>query len=143
MIGLPTETEDEMWDTININILMKTDYPRAGIFTPMPKTKIMDILKEFGYLNSDYDFNQIPKTILSNSVLKNVDKEKIQATLFFFQSAVIFPRYQSFFRRLAKFKPNIVFKLWFYLIYLILHKKSEGRSLFPYIQYVWANRQYG
>jgi anaerobic magnesium-protoporphyrin IX monomethyl ester cyclase len=143
MIGLPTETEDEMWDTININILMKTDYPRAGIFTPMPKTKIMDILKEFGYLNSDFDFNLIPKTILSNSVLKNVDKDKIQVTLYFFQSAVIFPRYRSLFRKLTKFRPNIIFKLWFYLIYLNLHKKSEGRTLLPYIQYVWANRHYG
>ena len=142
MIGLPTETKDELWETIELNIKMKTDFPRAGIFTPMPGTKIMDILKEYSYIDCDFNYNIIPKTILSKSILSNMDHDFIQNSLYFFQSAIIFPNLSPFFKKITKYKPNIFFKLWFYFIYLKIHRKSEKRRIIPYIQYVIANRQY-
>jgi anaerobic magnesium-protoporphyrin IX monomethyl ester cyclase len=142
MIGLPTETEDEIWETIEINCKMKTDYPRAGIFTPMPKTKIMDIVQSHGLISGDFDCTHIPKTILSDTVLKNCNQDRIQATLYFFQSAIIFPKLKKGFRFLMGKKPTAIGRFWFYCIYTYLHMKSEGRKFFPYLLFIYANRHY-
>ncbi|KKR02126.1 MAG: hypothetical protein UT26_C0028G0010 [Microgenomates group bacterium GW2011_GWC1_39_12] len=62
MLGLPTETEKEMWETVDINIKMKTDFPRASIFTPYPGTEIVEIAKKRGYLNKNFNFDNLPDT---------------------------------------------------------------------------------
>jgi len=140
MIGLPTETEDEMWETIDINIKMKTDFPRGAIFTPMPDTKIVEIAKEYDYLDSDFCFDSIPSSIFQTTILKNVDADRIKNTLYFFQTAIIFPKLRNFIKKINKLKPNPIFKYWFYFIYAYLHKKSEKRALIPYIKYLFQNR---
>jgi len=142
MIGLPTETEKEMWQTIDINIKMKTDFPRAAIFTPFPGTKIVDLAIDKGYLKSNFSFNDLPDTILDRSVLKKIDRAKIQNTLFFFQSAIIFPQFRNLFKKLINIKPNILFRLWFYFIYAHLHRTFENRKLLDYLRYLYANRHY-
>ncbi|VVB64531.1 tRNA-2-methylthio-N(6)-dimethylallyladenosine synthase [uncultured archaeon] len=140
MIGLPTETEDEMWETIDINTKMKTDFPRAAIFTPMPNTKIVEVAKDNGYLESDFSFDSIPSSIFQTTILKKVNANKIENTLYFFQTAIIVPRSKNPLKELTRSKPNVLFKYWFYFMYAYLHKKSEKRALVPYIKYLFLNR---
>jgi radical SAM superfamily enzyme YgiQ (UPF0313 family) len=142
MLGLPTETEDEMWETININIKMKTDYPRAAIFTPFPGTKIVDIAKKYGYLDQNYNFDDLPPTVLDRTILKKLNAAQVQNMLFFFQTAVKFPILIPLLKRLVRWKPNILFRLWFYTVYVWINGLSEQRSLSTYIPYLYANRQY-
>ena len=140
MIGLPTETEEELWETIDLNIKMGTDYPRAAIFTPFPGTKMTDIAMEKGYIDPDFSFDDVPATILSHTVLKNVDGDRLKNTLYFFQTAVVFPGLKNTIKKLVyAVKPNIIFKAWFYFMYAYLHRKSEGRNPIQYVQYVMAN----
>jgi radical SAM superfamily enzyme YgiQ (UPF0313 family) len=141
MIGIPTETEDEMWETIDLNIRMKTDYPRGAIFTPLPSTKIVDMAKRLGYLEPDFSFDSIPPSILSRSILRKVDRDRIKNTLYFFQSAILFPRAKKVFRQLTHWKPNLLFRLWFYFVYAVVHKRHENRKLLPYLRYLVANRK--
>jgi len=142
MIGIPTETEKEMWETIDINIKMRTDFPRGAVFTPMPGTKIVEIAKEKKYLDCGFSFSDIPHTILSNTILKKMNRDKIRNTLYFFQSAIIFPKHKRIIKRLIHNKPNIFFRLWFYLIYAHLHRKSQNWKLIPFIKYIYSNRRY-
>jgi len=142
LIGLPTETDEELWETIEINIKMKTDFPRAAIFTPYPDTKIVEIAKDRGYLDHDFSFENLPKSVFNGTILKNLDKNKILSTLYFFQTIIIFPKSKKFIKWVIKtIKPNALFKLFFYLIYAYLHKKSENRAFIPYIKYLISNRK--
>lgn len=142
MIGLPTETEEELWETVDMNIKMKTDFPRGAVFTPFPGTKIVDLCKEKGYLDGSFSFSDIPKTILSNTILKNVDSDRIKNSLYFFQTAIIFPQIRNLAKKMTKWPPNILFRMWFYAVYVCLHRKSEQRSIISYINYLWANRRF-
>lgn len=142
IIGLPTETEDEMWETIELNIKMKTDFPRASIFTPFPNTAITEMAKKYGYLDEDFNFDAIPANILSRSILKKINHHTLQNTLYFFQTAIMFPRLKSLLRRLTRVKPNPLFRMWFYFMYVCVYGRSEARSPVSFMQYLWANRKY-
>jgi anaerobic magnesium-protoporphyrin IX monomethyl ester cyclase len=142
MLGLPTETDGEMWETVDVNVEMGTDFPRASIFTPLPNTRIVEIAQEHGYLDPGFCFDNIPNTILSNTVLKGVDGGRLQNMLYFFQTAVIFPRMRALIRRLVGLRPNPLFKAWFYLVYAYLHVKSEDRNVLAYLRYIYLNRHY-
>lgn len=139
MIGLPGESEEEIWETLQLNIRMKVEYPRGAIFMPFPNTKIVDYAKENGYLENDFSFNSIPNSILSHSILKKISTDRIKNYLYFFQSIILFPRLKNFFKLLIRQKPNILFRLWFYLVYANIQRKSESRGLTSYIKFVISN----
>ncbi|MEI7635784.1 MAG: radical SAM protein [Syntrophus sp. (in: bacteria)] len=139
MIGLPGESEEEMWETLQLNIDMKAEYPRGAIFMPFPNTRIVEYAKTMGYLDSDFSFNSIPNSILSHSILRNINANRIKNYLYFFQSIILFPGLKNFFRLLIKQEPNILFRLWFYMVYAHIQRKSESRGLISYIKFVISN----
>jgi len=140
MIGLPTETENELWETIDLNVRMKTDFPRGAIYTPMPETRMLALLKDGGFLAPDFSFEEIPESVFMTTILKNVDKDHIENSLYFFATAVKFPRLRKLVRRLTHMRPNVLFRTWFYLVYIHLLWQAEQRKLIPYFRYLIANR---
>lgn len=56
MIGLPGETEREIFETIEMNQKTGIDYADASVFQPYPGTRITEYCKEHGYLNEDARF---------------------------------------------------------------------------------------
>ncbi len=143
IIGLPGETAAEIEETIDINIKMRTDFPRAAIFVPFPDTEIVEKAKALGLLDASFSFDSVPNSILDRTVLKldDADKNRIQNTLYFFQSMVIFPRVRKLLGKFTGIPSNAAFRAWFYLVYAYLHRKSEGRSVFGYMRYIFANRK--
>lgn len=139
MIGLPGEREEDIWDTLSLNIQMKAEYPRGAIFMPFPNTKIVNYAKRTGYLEDDFSFNSMPNSILSHSILKKTNTERIKNYLYFFQSIILFPRFVNLFKSLIKIKPNILFRLWFYLIYAHIQRKSEKRGFISYVKFIFSN----
>jgi radical SAM superfamily enzyme YgiQ (UPF0313 family) len=140
MIGLPTETEQELWETIDINVRMKADFPRCAIYTSMPHTRLTQFARAKGLLDTAYSYNQAPSSVFVATVLKSVDKDRIQNCMYFFATAIKLPRLRRFIQWLTHTKPNVLYRLWFYLTFLHYHRKSEQRPLIPYIRYVLANR---
>lgn len=143
ILGVPTETEAEIWETININIQMKADWPRPAIFIPMPKTQLTEFAIEEKYLDK-MDFDDIPDNVnvMSPTMLKKFNVNRIQMLYYFFQTAILFPRSHNIIRFLVGRTPNFLYELWFKGIYALLHRSSEGRGWLDYIRYVWNNRQY-
>jgi len=139
ILGLPTETEEEMWETVQINVAMKADYPRASIFTPYPGTAIVELAQRLGCLDESFGFDSVPPSILSHSLLKNVDQGRLINMLHLFQTMVKFPSAIPLLRRMVSLPPNPLFKLWFFIIYVHVHRTSENRRLLPYIPFILAN----
>ena len=145
MLGLPTETVEEMWETIDLNIKMKADVPRAVIFTPLPNTKIVDIAIHHGCLETDFDVQDIPSSSLQGSIVKGIDNTILLSTLYLFQTAVLLPRFRDVFRKRSLRKPSLVLKLWFYIVYVYylyvyLYGKIRLKYFFSFIKFMWANR---
>jgi radical SAM superfamily enzyme YgiQ (UPF0313 family) len=88
MLGFPTETEDEIIDTLDFLKELKPNWANISIFTPYPGTKLFDLCVEKGMISNPPDYtlyshqnpysrfnDKIPDDrfyILANKVLKEV-----------------------------------------------------------------------
>jgi anaerobic magnesium-protoporphyrin IX monomethyl ester cyclase len=54
MIGIPTETREEMMNTVDFAISLDPDYAQFSICTPYPKTALYESMLEMGIITADY-----------------------------------------------------------------------------------------
>ena len=54
MIGIPTETREEMMNTVDFAIALDPDYAQFSICTPYPKTALYQSMLDEGYIPGDY-----------------------------------------------------------------------------------------
>ena len=130
ILGIPGESIDNMFETIYLNAKIKTDYPWCAIFTPYPGTELFDIAVKHREIDKDFSFDNVPPTFMEKSILKRNDIDLIENIQKFFITAVKFPSFIPFIKKLIKLKPNIFFRLWFGLTYMISFMKSQRRSFF-------------
>jgi len=128
MIGIPGETIENVFETVDINIKIKTDYPRCSFLTPYPGTRIAEFARQAGYLETSVDsisgFSQ-----QNSSIIKMENKNEIINIHSFFQTMILFPALKPLIKTLIKLPANILFKLWWAFVYLIIFTKSEGRRI--------------
>jgi len=127
MVGIPGETIENIFETIDLNITIGTNYPRCSLLTPYPGTKIAEYAQSNGYIDGD------PKMISASSqqsetIIKCDDKDSVVNLHLFFQTMVLFPWSINVIKRLIKLRPNIFFKAWWMIVYFFVFVRSEGRS---------------
>jgi len=135
MMCLPGETVEQAYDTINLNIKIKTNYPWCSVYNPYSGTELVEYAKENGYLDSDFNINSIDDSYYKGTVLKNDHADELLNLQRFFQTAVLFPRTFPIIKRLAKLPPNIFFDLWFQFIYFIVYIRSEGHGVLEALRF--------
>ena len=141
ILGLPTETKDEMLETLKLNQEIKPAYPWAAIFTPYPATKLSEYAIQNGYLNNDFSFDDIPASFFNDTILKNVDRQFILNLHSFFQLCVLIPWSYYIARPLLNLPGSFLYRIIFKVVYVYVCIKSEKRSFFPFLKLALANRK--
>lgn len=101
MVGLPSETEEDIMSTLDLLDEIQPDYATISIFTPYPGTKIYDELFENGSLSPDvFQFSNFSHSSPYNYFSKNIEKEKFDQLI----SGALehFDQYNSSLTRLLK-----------------------------------------
>ncbi|MDZ4241498.1 MAG: radical SAM protein, partial [Candidatus Omnitrophota bacterium] len=116
MIGLPGETIDNAFETIELNRKIKADFLYFSVFQPYPHLPITKQLKEEGAIEdvNPADFNT---TFFKDSVLKQKNIKQLVNLHKFFLVAVKFPWTKPLIKRLIKLPPNWFFEQVFILSY--------------------------
>jgi radical SAM superfamily enzyme YgiQ (UPF0313 family) len=127
MIGIPDETVEDAFKTVDMNIEIGTDYPRCSFLTPYPGTRIAAYARKMGYLEAPAD-SIAPFSQQTDSIIKLADKDRMINIHSFFQTMVIFPAVKPFIKKLIQLPPNIFFRMWWALIYAIIFTRSELKS---------------
>lgn len=139
MICLPGETIEEAFETIELNIKMGTDYPWCSILMPYSKTEIVNYSINHGYLDSDYDINQVFSSYYVGTVLKNPSNDRLLNLHRFFNTAVLMPWTIPIIKKLIKLPPNLFFKIWWGIMYVYVYIRSEGRQVGEVISTIFQN----
>lgn len=145
MVGLPYETIDNAFETINLNIKCRTSYAWASLLQPYPNTALYDfavknnLLKENYSIRSDYHTSSPFKSKYNNE-LENLHN--------FFAICVDFPILIPFLKYLIRLPYNKFFKIIHNIYKMVSYIKiKQIRPAYPIIKnaivacYVKAYRQ--
>jgi anaerobic magnesium-protoporphyrin IX monomethyl ester cyclase len=117
MLGLPDETLENAFETLQLNALIKTDYPWCSIFQPYAGTELGEYAIKRGYLSSDFNPDDVP-LYYSKSIMQNKkDINQIINLQRFFIVGVKFPFLIPLIKKLIKLPPNKFYELIFVVSY--------------------------
>ncbi len=140
IVGIPGETVENALETIELNIRIKTDYPRCSFLTPYPGTKIAEYAVRMGYVESTVD-SILPSSQQGGTMLALKNKDRLSNIHAFFHTAVLCPSLFPVIKVLIKLPYNILFRLWWMVTYFFIFSKSEGRSFKE--MFLFAVRSFG
>jgi anaerobic magnesium-protoporphyrin IX monomethyl ester cyclase len=125
MLGLPGETVDDAFKTVEINARIGTDYPWCSLLYPFPGTEICSIAHEQNLIPPGME-NEVHISFFKSSVIKSKYQNELAnlQKLFFF--AVKFPKLNGAIRILIKMRPNFIFSLLFLISYAWCYFGSEN-----------------
>ena len=109
ILALPGETLENAFETLYINVKIKSDFAACSLLQPFPKYEITEYAKEKGFLPRDYDVKDVHGGIYRYSPLKLKDKYQIVNLQRLFFLGVKFPRLIPLIKKLIKLHPNPIF----------------------------------
>jgi radical SAM superfamily enzyme YgiQ (UPF0313 family) len=111
LMGLPDETLDDAFKTVELNQRIGADYIRANVLVPYPKTEIVDYAIEHGLLPADYsihNFNQI----MRKALIQSPYQREFENLCALFNLTVKFPFLTPLTKRLIKLPCTRIFSLF-------------------------------
>lgn len=139
ILGLPDETLEDAFGTLELNIRIKADYPWCSLFSPFPGTELTDYAFAKGYLSPTFDYEKLTKSFFTESKLDIPNIREMQNLQKFFQTAVLWPWTFPLVKQLIKLPPNILYQAWFGLIYFHVYIRSEKRSFWSTLKFALKN----
>lgn len=139
IVGLPGETLEDAFSTVELNVRIKTDFPWCSVFSPFPGTALTDRAIAEGYLDRDFDPDKLSQSFFTDSPLRQEAGAQLQNLQKFFQTAVLWPGTFSLIKKLIRIRPNIFFTLWFGIIYFYVYLKSERRGFWRTLRFALRN----
>ena len=110
MFGLPHESLDKSFLTIEFNQKLKPDYTINNLFQPYPKTEIADYAVSHGFLDRSPEYLE---TMNEGSILNLAQINQIVNVSRFASLAIKYPFLLPLIKLLVKLPPNRIFKLIF------------------------------
>lgn len=143
ILGLPSETLKEAYETVQLNIDIKTDYPWCAIYMPLKDTQLANYALNDKTLPHDYFDNINKRSFFSgSSPLHTKDIQKIINLQRFFQTSVWWPWTFPLAKLLIRFPLNQIFNLWFGFVFYIVYTKSEGRRWWKTFLFALRSRSF-
>lgn len=117
IIGAPGETPETVRETVNLNKKIQPDFMQVTAFYPYPMTVLGDLCFKKGYIDKDYEYSYMEKTILK---LPTISKGEIENSVKNFKFNV----YWSYNKRMALLEKWLQAKK-FIIRHPILHKLAK------------------
>lgn len=140
---LPTETPEDAFDTIDMDIWMKADSTWSTIFQPVFGTDIYEYCKQNKLLSSEFVTDQI-ESMYSQSTINQPYKNEISNLQKLVYVCLKMPRLIPFVKILIKLPPNPIFELiskWNMLISFRLRYRLGYLEMIRI--YINSNKRFG
>lgn len=141
MFGIPSETVENAFQTVEMNMKIKTDLPFGSVLIPYPQTEVAEQAVRLKMLPKDFDFKNLPPSFLSSSPLIMPDKhvyENIQKAFYF---AVKYPFTYPILKKLVRINCPVFFKALFALSFILRFSKERKEPLWKAVKVAWEFRK--
>lgn len=117
MLGLPTGTLENDFETLALNVQCRPAYANVFLFQPYPKTALGEWAYEHGWMMGSFD--DLSGSVSDDTVIRfgsDAEKRQIENLQKLFALGVEFPRLLPIIRRLIRRRPNrlfwLAYKMW-------------------------------
>lgn len=147
IFGLPGETLENSFETIDLNVKIKSDIIASFMYMPFPDTELCQKGIKLGMIKSDYSFSDMPSSFHRKSVMKSpvIHKQENLHKIIFF--AVKYPRFIPFIKkmvcsdnRIIKFMLTPVF-FGIFIISFFYRYKGENNSIWEMVKFIYRCRK--
>jgi hypothetical protein len=111
MVGLPGETLDNALETVQLNMVLKSNYVRANTFLLFPGLPLVEYAKQQGYLDKDFDMEKHVAEATEINIKTPYDREFRNIAALFWLLVKFTPAWIPFFKKLVSLPDNIVFRM--------------------------------
>lgn len=111
MIGLPGETLDNSFETVELNMILKSTFTRATTFLLFPGLPIVDYSKREGFLDPSFDMDKHIAESMEINLKTPFTREFRNIASLFWLFVKFTPRWIPFFKWLVKRHDNILFRI--------------------------------
>lgn len=111
MVGLPGETLDNALETVQLNMVLKSNYVRANTFLLFPGLPLVEYAKQNGYLDKDFDMEKHVAEATEINIKTPYDKEFSNIAALFWLLVKMPPSWMPFIKWLVSRPDNIVFRI--------------------------------
>lgn len=141
MLGIPGETIEHAYKTVQINQRIRTDYPWCSVLQPYPDTDVERYAKDKGFLEGDACPDDFGSSYFNRSIIaNNADGQALENLHKFFFLAVKAPALWPLIRHLIKLPPNPVFNTVFRVTYGYRYVKTYQISVPRLVATAWKLR---
>ena len=111
MIGLPGENLDQAFETVELNMHLKSNYTRANTFLLFPGLPLVDYAKREGFVDPNFNIERHVAESLEINLKTPYSNEFKNIAALFWLMIKFPPRYIKFFKKLVSLPDNIVFRV--------------------------------
>jgi anaerobic magnesium-protoporphyrin IX monomethyl ester cyclase len=129
MLGLPTGTLQNDFETLELNVQCRPAYANVFLFQPYPKTALGEWAYEHGWMMGSFD--DLSGSVSDDTVIRfgsDVEKQQIENLQKLFALGVEFPWLLPLIRRLIRLPSNRLF--WF--VYKVWKGWAIKNRMFPF-----------
>ncbi|SME98930.1 Radical SAM superfamily enzyme YgiQ, UPF0313 family [Tistlia consotensis] len=111
MIGLPGETLDQAFDTVELNMRLKSDYTRANTFLLFPGLPLVDYAKREGFVDPNFDIDKHVAEALEINLKTPYSNEFKNLCSLFWLMVKFDPKWIPFFKKMVALPDNVIFRM--------------------------------
>jgi hypothetical protein len=128
ILGIPGETLQTAFETLNLNIAVKSDFAWCSIFQPYPKTPLAEYCAEQGFLGKNFTVDVIGRSYFKDSALKLNNLKEITNLQKFFSFSAKYPFFLPLIKLLIRLPRNPLFHFFFKLNYALdqIHWRKQS-----------------
>jgi hypothetical protein len=111
MIGLPGETLDNAFETVKLNMELKSDYVRANTFLMFPGLPLVEYARQKGYVDKDFDIERQVAESQEITLKTPYAREFRNIASLFWVMVKCPPSWIPFLKRVVKLPDNLLFRI--------------------------------
>jgi anaerobic magnesium-protoporphyrin IX monomethyl ester cyclase len=111
MVGLPGETIDNALETVQLNMVLKSNYVRANTFLLFPGLPLVEYAKQKGYLDKDFDIEKHVAEATEITIKTPYAKEFSNIAALFWLLVKMPPRSLPLIKRIVSLPDNVFFRM--------------------------------
>ncbi|MGE5245748.1 MAG: B12-binding domain-containing radical SAM protein [Betaproteobacteria bacterium] len=111
MIGLPGETVDNALETVQLNMILRSNYVRANTFLLFPGLPLVEYARQKGYVDKDFDIDKAVATAQDITLKTPYAREFKNIASLFWLMVKCPPRWLPLLKRVVSLPDNLVFRI--------------------------------